>query len=137
MAVERLGITHLGALGQSRQLLRRQKLHREFVSASQSLRNVRGADLLITNPTHFAVALRYDPKVADAPIIVAQGANGLAFRLKRLAFVYGLVVIENKPLAQGLFRLGELNRPVPSAFFRPVADIYLAIRRAAAAQQGA
>jgi flagellar biosynthetic protein FlhB len=115
--------------GEPRLKQRRQKLHREFAKNSQSLRNIRGADLLITNPTHYAVALKYDARRMDAPVVVARGANQLALRLKKLAFVYGLVVIENRALAQALFFKSDLNRPVPETFFRPVADIYIDIER--------
>jgi flagellar biosynthesis protein FlhB len=118
--------------GEPRMKQRRKALHREFAKVSQSVRNIRGADVLIVNPVHLAVALKYDPRQLDAPIVVSRGAHETAQRLKRLAFVYGVAVVENKALAQALYRHGELNHPVPAALFRPVADIYLTLRRAAA-----
>ncbi|MFI4973084.1 MAG: flagellar biosynthesis protein FlhB [Caulobacterales bacterium] len=121
--------------GDPRMKRRRQRLHREFVKLSQSLRGIRGADLLITNPVHLAVALKYDPKTMGAPVVVSQGAHEVAKRLKRLAFVYGLVIVENKPLAQALYNQCELNHPIPEAYYRPVADIYLSIRRRREAQR--
>ncbi len=114
--------------GEPRMKQRRRRLHRDFAKLSQSLRNIRGADVLITNPVHYAVALRYDPKTMSAPRVVSQGANQFALRLKKLAFVYGLVIIENRALAQALYQGCELNHPIPDALFRPVADIYLSIR---------
>ena len=114
--------------GDARLKRHRKQLHREFTKASQSLRGVRGADVLITNPTHFAVALRYDPDRMEAPIVVSRGAHRFALRLRRAAFVYGVVIVRNPPLARALYRC-ELNRPVPEALYPPVADLYRALRR--------
>jgi flagellar biosynthetic protein FlhB len=114
--------------GDARMKQRRRKLHRDFVTSSQSLRNIRGADVLITNPVHFAVALKYDPRTMIAPKVVSQGSHQFALRLKKLAFVYGLVIVENKELARGLFQRCALNHPIPEEFYRPVADVYLKIR---------
>ena len=113
--------------GDPRMKQRRRQLHGEFVKLSQSLKGVRGADVLITNPTHYAVALRYDRKTMLSPKIVSQGADRVAVRLKRLAFLYGVIVVENPPLARALHRL-PLDSDVPEALFKPVADLYLAIR---------
>lgn len=114
--------------GDPRLKQRRRQLHRELVKMSQSLRNVRGADVLVTNPLHLAVALRYDPKTMIAPTVVARGAHQFAQRLKRLAFVYGVVIVEDRALARGLFRRTDLDMSVPEEFYRPVADIYLRLR---------
>lgn len=107
---------------------RRKRLHREFAKLSQSLRNIRGADVLITNPVHYAVALKYDPKTMSAPKVVAQGSHQFAQRLKKLGFVYGLVIIENRLLARALYHGCELGQSVPEQYYKPIADIYLAIR---------
>ncbi|HEY2710726.1 MAG TPA: EscU/YscU/HrcU family type III secretion system export apparatus switch protein [Caulobacteraceae bacterium] len=114
--------------GDPRMKQRRRKLHRDFVNTSQSVRNIRGADVLITNPTHFAVALRYDAKTMIAPTVVSLGAQHVALRLKKLAFVYGLEIVENPALARALYAGCKLNEMVPEALYRPVADVYLAIR---------
>ncbi len=60
------------------------------------------ADVVVTNPTHIAVALKYDPLVAAAPIVVAMGERLLAQRIKEIAYKAGVPVIENKPLARAL-----------------------------------
>jgi flagellar biosynthetic protein FlhB len=112
--------------GDPRLKQRRRDLHREFARLSESLRNIRGADVLITNPVHFAVALRYDPKTMAAPIIVSRGAHRFALRLRRLAFLYGVVIVQSPVLARALHRC-EINMPVPEALYPPVADIYRAI----------
>ncbi|HEX8232325.1 MAG TPA: EscU/YscU/HrcU family type III secretion system export apparatus switch protein [Caulobacteraceae bacterium] len=117
--------------GEPRLKQRRRQMHGEFVKASHSLRNIKGADLLIVNPTHYAVALRYDARSMTAPTVVSQGANQLAQRLKRLAFQHGVVIVHNAPLAQALYR-GPFNRQVPEALYPQVADLYQQTREARA-----
>lgn len=114
--------------GEPRMKQRRKQLHAEFVKLSQSVKGIRGADVLVTNPTHYAVALRYEPGRMEAPIVVSRGADQVALRLRRLAFIYGVTVIEDRVLARALYHQGELNRQIPEAWFRRVADIYLAMR---------
>ncbi len=115
--------------GDPRLKQRRRQLHAEFVKLSKSLKGVRGADVLITNPTHYAVALKYDPKTMVAPTVVARGADRLAQRLRRVAFLHGVVIVQNPPLARALYAL-PLDRQTPEVLFKPVADVYLAIREA-------
>ncbi|MDR3508528.1 MAG: EscU/YscU/HrcU family type III secretion system export apparatus switch protein [Caulobacteraceae bacterium] len=123
--------------GEPRMKQRRKQLHAQFSKLSQSLRNVRGADLLITNPTHFAVALRYDPRTMTAPQVVSRGAHQFAQRLKSLAFVYGVVIVQNPPLARALYRACEIDRDIPEAFYKPVADLYLDLKKRKAESSGA
>lgn len=113
--------------GEPRLKQKRKSLHAEFVKTSASLRNIRGADMLITNPTHYAVALRYDPACMAAPIVVARGAHRLALRLRRLAFLYGVVIVRNPPLARLLYRC-ELNEPVPEIAYQIVANLYRSVQ---------
>lgn len=115
--------------GEPRMKQRRKQLHAEFSKLSQSLKNIRGADVLITNPTHFAVALKYDNRTMTAPSVVAHGTHQFALRLRRLAFQYGVVIIENRELARALYYKCPLNSEVPEALYRPIADIYLALRK--------
>jgi flagellar biosynthetic protein FlhB len=117
--------------GEPRMKQRRKQLHREFVKMSQSLRGVRGADVLITNPVHYAVGLKYDPAVMAAPKVVALGAHRFAQRLKRLAFAYGVVTVQNEPLARALYQRCEVDHPIPEALYQPVADVYLRLREQA------
>jgi flagellar biosynthetic protein FlhB len=117
--------------GEPRMKQRRRQLHAEFVKMSQSLRGVRGADVMITNPTHFAVGLKYDAATMDAPKVVALGAHRFALRLRALAFAYGVVIVQRPDLARALYRAGEVGRPIGEGFFRPVADIYLELRERA------
>ena len=113
---------------------RRRQVHREYAKLSKSLKNVRSADILIVNPTHYAVALKYDARTMSAPTVVAQGTDQLAQRLKRLAFLHGVVTIENRDLAGALYHTGILDREIPDTYFRPVANLYRQFRKRPATQ---
>ncbi|MEH0198323.1 EscU/YscU/HrcU family type III secretion system export apparatus switch protein [Caulobacter sp. CCNWLY153] len=114
--------------GEPRIKQRRRQLHGEFVKMSQSLRNMRGADVLLTNPTHFAVALRYDPRSMEAPIVVSLGAHQFAQRLKAVAFSYGVPIVPDPPLARALYRSCQLRQAVPPDYYGPVSRIYMTLR---------
>jgi flagellar biosynthetic protein FlhB len=114
--------------GEPRLRQKRKQLHRELTKSRQSLRSLHKADVLITNPQHIALALHYDPKTMPAPKVVSVGLNHFAQRLKRLAFLYNIPIVENRALAQALYRKAALNGTIPPECFRPVADIYNAIR---------
>jgi flagellar biosynthetic protein FlhB len=121
--------------GEPRQKQKRKQLHAEFVSASQSLRNVRQADVVLINPVHVAVALRYDAATMAAPLVVSRGAGDLAQRLKRIAFRHNVRMIEDRALARALYRSCAIDSPVPESLYREVAAIYRNIRPAAPAEQ--
>lgn len=120
--------------GDPRLKQRRRQLHREFTKITRSVRNIRGADVLVTNPTHYAVALRYDPIRMEAPLVVSRGAHRIAVRLKRLAFLYGVAIVQSPALARALYRC-ELDQPVPEALYQPIADLYRALHREAPSSQ--
>ncbi|HEY0959851.1 MAG TPA: EscU/YscU/HrcU family type III secretion system export apparatus switch protein [Novosphingobium sp.] len=115
--------------GDPRLKQKRKQLHANFVKASQSIRNLPGADVLVTNPQHIAIALRYDGASMPAPQIVSMGTNQMAQRLKGLATAYGIPIIEDRPLARALNRAGVLDRFVPESSFAAVASIYNQLRR--------
>ena len=81
------------------------------------------ADVVVTNPTHIAVALRYDPEIADAPVVVAMGTRKTAQRIRRIALEAGVPVIENRMVARALFATTKIGRPVPPALYVAVAEI--------------
>lgn len=92
------------------------------LSRNRMLRDVALADVVITNPTHFAVALRY----ADgegAPRVVAKGADKLAAKIRGLAHRHGVLVTENKPLARALYRRCKVGHYVPAALYEAVAVV--------------
>jgi flagellar biosynthesis protein FlhB len=116
--------------GEPHQKQKRKQLHAEFVSASQSLRNVKHADVVLINPVHVAVALRYDAATMAAPLVVSRGAGDLAQRLKRLAFRHNVTMIEDRALARTLYRSCAIDAPVPESLYSEVAAIYRNIRPA-------
>jgi flagellar biosynthetic protein FlhB len=108
---------------------RRKQLQRELLKRSQSMRGIRHADVVLTNPTHLAVGLRYDPSRMSAPMLVAKGSGDFALRLRKLAFVYGVPVVEAKSLARHIFRATLLDQEIPGHLYRETASVYLRIRR--------
>lgn len=123
--------------GEPRQKQKRKQLHAEFVNASKSLRAVKGADVVVANPTHYAVALSYDAGTMAAPAVVSRGAGDLARRIRVLAFRHNVVVVEDKALARALYRRSALDAPIPEPFYGEVAALYNRIRAGQAAPVGA
>jgi len=120
--------------GEPRLKQKRKQMHGEFVRNSRSLKGVRGADMLLVNPIHVAVALRYDPATMAAPVVAAAGSDRLAMRLKRLALLYGVPVVEDAPLARALLSATPIDRTIPSGTFQQVASHYNRLRRPRASQ---
>ena len=89
----------------------------------RSIAEVPTASVVITNPTHFAVALRYDREKDAAPIVVAKGADKMAAKIREIARENNIPLVENKPLARALFKLVEPNQIIPAEFFGAVAEI--------------
>jgi flagellar biosynthetic protein FlhB len=87
------------------------------------------ADVIITNPTHLAVALQYQYKDMSAPKVVAKGAELVAERIKEIAKAHGVPLVENKPLAQALYKTVDLGQTIPSSLYRAVADILAYVYR--------
>ena len=85
--------------------------------------NVRKADVVIVNPVHIAIAIKYDPDVAPAPYIVALGQRKIALRIKELAFQHGVPVIENKPLARALIASAKVGTMIPVEMYLAVAEV--------------
>jgi flagellar biosynthesis protein FlhB len=102
----------------------------------QMLHDTEKASVVITNPTHFAVALRYDVEM-EAPIVVAKGRDLLAQQIKEVARWHGIAIMENPPLAQALYRTVELGQPIPAKLYTAVAEILAFVFRAQAQAQQA
>ncbi len=96
------------------------------------LQRVKEADVVIVNPTHYAVALKYDAKSMQAPEVVAKGRNYIAERIKEEAIAQGVPIVPNEALAQALHRSVEVGHPIPPALFRAVAEVLAYVYR----QQG-
>ena len=90
---------------------------------SQGVTDVSTADVVVTNPTHYAVALKYEKGMDNAPIVVAKGENLLARRIKAIAIEYEVPMVENKPVAQSLYALGRVGEVIPLELYRVVAEI--------------
>ena len=93
------------------------------------MQEVPRADVVITNPTHFAVALKYDVGKAGAPKVVAKGANLIAAKIKEIARQSGVPVFEDKPLARTLYSTLGINQEIPEAFYKAVAAILAQVYR--------
>jgi len=89
----------------------------------QNLQNVSTADVVVTNPTHFAVALRYEKGTDNAPVVVAKGEDLLARRIKAIAKEYEVPTVENKPVARMLYDIGVVGFPIPLQLYQVVAEI--------------
>jgi len=87
------------------------------------LQDVPKADVVITNPTHFAVAIKYDPKVADAPLVVAKGQDYMAQKIKKIAKENKVEIVENKQLARTLYSTVEIGDKIPPELFQAVAEV--------------
>lgn len=109
--------------GDPRIRARLRELRRDALKRSQALHNTRNADLLLTNPTHYAVALRYVHGEMDAPQVVAKGAGEAATRMREIAYRHRIAVVRNPSLARRLFRELEIEQSVPPAFHAEVARI--------------
>ena len=87
------------------------------------MQQVPGADVVIRNPTHYAVALRYKPDQDDAPIVLAKGQDNVAMRIVQVAESHKIAVIENVPLARALSAQAEVNQFIPPDRSGPVAEV--------------
>lgn len=87
------------------------------------LGDVAKATVVITNPTHFAVAIQYDRSTMHAPRVLAKGADRLALRIREIAREHGIAIVENKPLAQALYWNAEVGQVIPAALFEAVAEV--------------
>lgn len=81
------------------------------------------ADVVVTNPTHYAVALRYDHQENPAPIVIAKGADEMARRIREIAKQHDVTIVENAPLARGLYRSVAVGKMIPPEFFKAVAEL--------------
>ncbi|HRP01305.1 MAG TPA: flagellar biosynthesis protein FlhB [Candidatus Kapabacteria bacterium] len=87
------------------------------------LKNVQTADVIVTNPTHFAVALSYKSGVNSAPIVVAKGVDFLAQKIKMIGYEHDIPIVENPPLARELYKIVEVDQEIPENLFKAVAEV--------------
>jgi flagellar biosynthetic protein FlhB len=101
----------------------RQKRRRGAITLRKQLLEVPKADVVVTNPTRYAVALRYDRKTMRAPKIVAKGVRQNALRIREIAAQHQVPVIENKPLARLMYRYGRVGTEIPAQLYAAVAEV--------------
>ena len=92
-------------------------------SRKRMLSAVPRATMVVVNPTHYAVALRYVRAEGGAPIVVAKGADFIALKIRSIAEDHAIPVVEDKPLARSLYAAVDVDRPIPAEFYRAVAEI--------------
>ncbi len=105
------------------EMKQKQKQFMMQILAKQMFGNVPKADVVVTNPTHYAVALMYDPTTSNAPIVVAKGVDHVAKRIKEIAADHKVPIRENKPLAQALYKQTEVGDVIPEDLFKAVAAL--------------
>jgi len=98
------------------------RLQRDF-SQRRMLSDVANATVVITNPTHYAVALEYKRESMAAPRVIAMGADHLAKRIREKAIAHGVPIVENKPLAQSLYATADVGQVIPAPLFAAVAEV--------------
>ncbi len=84
---------------------------------------VPSADVVITNPTHYSIALKYDPEETEAPLCVAKGVDDMALRIREIAKENDIEIVENKPLARAMYDLVDIDELIPMEYYKAVAEI--------------
>ena len=93
------------------------------ISRRRMMQSVPQADVVITNPTHFAVAIKYDKNEHEAPIVLAKGADYLARKIKDVAAENSIEIVENKPLARMLYHNVDIGAEIPPELYQMVAEV--------------
>ncbi|HEY8531385.1 MAG TPA: flagellar biosynthesis protein FlhB [Limnochorda sp.] len=109
-----------------RQRIRQQQ---RKIAGRRMIQAVRTADVVITNPTHVAVALKYEMHKMNAPVVVAKGADYLARRIREEALAHGVRVVENPPLARALYEACDVDQEIPERLYRAVAEVLALVWR--------
>jgi flagellar biosynthesis protein FlhB len=104
------------------------QIQREM-ARKRMMQDVTSADVVVTNPIHLAVALKYDPDRMSAPFVVAKGERLIAARIKQIAIENDIPVLEDVPLARALFKMCEIGQMVPHNLYRAVAEVLAYVYR--------
>jgi len=105
------------------QVIARRRAVQRQLALNRLSSTVPQADVVVTNPTELAIAIRYDPGTMAAPIVSAKGAGLIAQRIRRIALEHDIPIVENKPLARRLYREVDENRPIPDDLYGAVAEL--------------
>ncbi|MEK6644977.1 MAG: flagellar biosynthesis protein FlhB [Planctomycetota bacterium] len=105
-------------------LIKQRRRKMQFVALMQQIRkSVPQADVVVTNPTEFAVAIEYNEKEMGAPRVVAKGQDYIAQKIREIAIAHGVPIVERKPLAQALFKTVEVGQEVPEDLYKAIAEV--------------
>ena len=99
------------------------------MSSMRMMQQVPEADVVITNPTHYAIALSYKEKEHTAPLVLAKGQDFIALKIRETAMEHDIQIVENPPLAQSLFAMCEVGDEIPDELFQAVADVLVFVYR--------
>jgi flagellar biosynthetic protein FlhB len=99
------------------------------MARKRMMQDVPEADVVITNPTHFAVALKYDSSTMNAPKVIAKGSRKIAEKIKDVASKHGIPILENKELARNLYSLVEVGQEIPPALYQTIAELLAYVYR--------
>jgi flagellar biosynthetic protein FliR/FlhB len=109
------------------QVKARIKQKQRQIATSRMMKAVPEATVIITNPTHISIALRYEEGKDSAPIVVAKGADNVAFKIREIAKAHNIPIIENKPVARALYKHVDIDKEIPIDFYEVVAQILTAV----------
>lgn len=105
------------------------KQRQREMAMRRMMQEVPNADVVITNPTHFAIAIKYDEDEMDTPIVVAKGVDFIAQKIKMIAQEHEVVMVENRPLARSLYDQVEIEQELPEQFFKAIAEVLAYVYR--------
>ena len=111
----------------SPEFIKKRRLGHRKISMRRMMENLKDATIVVTNPTHYAVALRYRRGVDEVPVVLAKGIRKSALRIKEAAYDLRIPVRENVPLARGLYKYGRVDQPIPALFYQAVAIVLAAL----------
>ena len=99
------------------------------MSRRRMMQAVPAASVVVANPEHLAIAIRYDSKKMAAPVVTAKGADRIALRIKEIAREHAVPVVENKPLARTLYKSVDIGKAIPADLYRAVAEVLAYVYR--------
>jgi len=99
------------------------KEKQQQMAMSRMMSEVPQADVVVTNPTHYAIAIKYDESIQSAPFVVAKGKDRTALKIKEIAKAHEVMTVENKPLARAMYDVVEIEEVIPEDFYQAIAEI--------------
>ena len=107
---------------------RRARVARQL-AMQRTAQAVPNADVIVTNPTHYAIAIKYDSDTMRAPKVIAKGADFMAMRIRQIAALHEIPIVERKPLARALFAAVDIGQEVPAEHYAAIAEILAYVYR--------